>query len=224
MGTPILNFEEQDYTEDFIKSLYNEKYHENHWTTFRLRNLNAAKIFHNVLEIKSVVDFGCSIGTYLEYFLSVGCEIRGFEYCLDECKAQIEKVENLSEFISFGDVSKEIKLDRKYEVSLSTEVAEHIPEERSDFLVDNLCSSAENYIIFTAAKKDQGGTGHINCQYPEYWLEKFKQRGWDLNNSLIDEIKSDMIPSGQVGGNAYPNVWSFIYDNLMVFSKNDINQ
>ena len=218
MSAPILNFEEKNYTDNFIKSLY-----ENHWTIFRLRNLNAAKIFHDVLGFKSVIDFGCSIGTYLEYFLNAGCDVKGFEYCFEECTKQIEKVENLSPFISFGDVSKEIQLDRTYELSLSTEVAEHIPEERSDFLADNLCNSSEKYIIFTAAKKGQGGTGHINCQDPEYWIEKFKQRGWDLNQSLIDKIKSHMVPSREVGDNTYPNVWSFIYDNLMVFSKNDIN-
>ena len=223
MGEPISDFDSKYYTDEFIRSLYTEQYHTNHWEIFRPRNLNSAKIFHEVLGVNSIVDFGCSIGTYLEYFLSVGCDVRGFEYCYEECKKNIEKVKGLSPFISFGDVTTKIETSQKYELAMSTEVAEHIPENKSDVLVDNLCNSSDKYILFTAARKGQGGTGHINCQDPEYWIEKFKEKGWSLNQSLVDKIRSNMSPSASTGDNNYPMVWSFIYDNLMVFSKNDKN-
>jgi len=43
-------------------------------------------------------------------------------------------------------------------------VAEHIPKEFSESLVKNLIKLSKGFILFTAAKPGQGGTGHINCQ------------------------------------------------------------
>jgi len=221
MGSPIENFDIRNWNDYWITSLYNQQYHTNQWEVFRQRNLNAAKIFHDNIKFNSVVDFGCGIGSHLEYFLWAGCEIRGYEYCYDQCRQHINKVANLEKFISFGDVSKRMwaENDKLYDVSMSLEVAEHIPEQLSDNLVNNLCCSSRQYIIFTAAQLGQGGTGHINCQNPMFWIEKFNSRGWFLNQQLIEKIKGDMIPQYSSGENTYPIVWSFIYNNLMIFQK-----
>lgn len=220
MGQAIYNFDEREYTNEFIKNHYTEKYHSNHWDIFRYRNLNAARIIHENINFNSVVDFGCSIGTYLEYFKNKGCEVRGYEYCFDECVPHISKIDGLIECISFGDISKPIVTEKTYDLSMSIEVAEHIPSSRSEILVDNLCNSSGKWIFFTAAGIDQGGTGHINCQEKEFWIQKFTARGWKRNESVENKIKSTMIPVYENDGrNDYPFVWIFVYDNLMVFEK-----
>jgi hypothetical protein len=218
MGEPILNFNEKEYTDDFIKSHYDETFHNNHWNIFRPRNLNAAKIIYDTLKFKSVVDFGCSIGTYLEHFMNNNCEVKGFEYCYDECLPSIKNVTGLENFIEFGDVTVDIKLDKKYELSMSIEVAEHIPTTKSDIFVDNLCNSSSKYIFFTAAKPGQGGTGHINCQEKTFWIEKFNRRGWVQDTETENLIRNQMVSKYENDGdNTFPIVWSFVYENFMCF-------
>lgn len=220
MGLEIKNFNEKQYGHNFIKKLYNKKFHDNHWEIFRPRNINAAKIIYEVYTPKSVIDFGCSIGTYLEVFLQNGCEVKGFEYCYKECLPTIKKIKNLEKFISFGDVTQNITLDKKYELSMSIEVAEHIPTSKSEILVKNLCNSSEKNIFFTAAKPDQGGTGHINCQEKEFWISLFKKEGWLLDEEKMNLIKNQMKPVYENNGiNDFPIVWNFVYENMMCFKK-----
>lgn len=221
MGKDIKNFNEDKYTDEFIKSLYTKKYHKNYWDVFRLKNLNAAKIIHETLLPKSVVDFGCSIGTYLEYYQSQGCKIQGYEYCYDECVEHIKKVSNLINYIEFGDVSKPILVNEKFELASSIEVAEHIITSKSDVFVDNLCKSSYKYVFLTAAQVGQGGTGHINCQPKSFWINKFKNKGWLENEGLEDKMREIMIPSKDTKRNDYPIVWPFVFNNLMVFEKTE---
>lgn len=59
------------------------------------------------------------------------------------------------------------------------EVAEHLPEESGDVLAaslrDNLTPGG--LLVFTAAIPGQAGLGHINCQLPWYWQDKFFRFG-----------------------------------------------
>jgi len=62
------------------------------------------------------------------------------------------------------------------DVALCLEVAEHVPPEMGDQLIEFLTGHAGN-IVFSAAHPGQGGTGHINEQPKEYWIERFAQAG-----------------------------------------------
>lgn len=59
------------------------------------------------------------------------------------------------------------------------EVAEHLPEESADTLVKSLADnlSPGGLLVFTAAIPGQAGLGHINCQIPWYWQDKFRKVG-----------------------------------------------
>jgi acyl-CoA synthetase (AMP-forming)/AMP-acid ligase II len=130
----------------------------------------------------------------------------------------IAQVAGLINHITFGDVTKIIDLDEKFDLAMSLEVAEHIPESCSDILVENLCNAATKNIIFTAAGLGQGGTGHINCQEKSFWIQKFNLRGWTQDLELEQQIKNKMNPRYENdGNNEFPIVWDFVYNNLMVF-------
>ena len=218
MGASINNFNEENYTTSFLKETYPQKFHDNHYSIFRPRNLNAARIIHETFMFNSAVDFGCSIGTYLEHFLSKGCEVKGFEFCYEECLPSIAKVYGLENFIEFGDVTTEINVDKKYDLAMSIEVAEHIPTSKSKMLVKNLCNASRKNILFTAAGIGQGGTGHINCQEKSFWIEKFISEGWKQDHESENSLKSKMISRYENDGkNDFPIVWSFVYENLMCF-------
>ena len=219
MPKEIINFNIQNYSDKFIKNLYNKSWQDYHYDKFRAKNLNFAHIINKFYNPKSVIDFGCSVGTYLEVFLKNGKDIRGYEYCYEESLESIRKVPNLENYISFGDVTKTIPLNRKYDCAISIEVAEHIPTKFSPKLVENLTNATDNIIIFTAAKPGQGGTGHINCQPKKFWLDLFAKKGFYLHEDT-NKIKNIMKPSRFADKeNELPYIWKHVYENLIILKK-----
>jgi hypothetical protein len=65
-------------------------------------------------------------------------------------------------------------------------------------------------LIWTAATIGQGGDGHINCQYKEYWSDKMNSVGLVRNIQLEEEIL-EYVKTG-------PHMGWFI-NNLLVFNK-----
>lgn len=70
-------------------------------------------------------------------------------------------------------------LQRGYDLALCLEVAEHLTPLAGDELVRQLCRSAQA-IAFSAAIPGQGGSGHLNEQWPAYWEERFAAQGYSL--------------------------------------------
>ena len=64
------------------------------------------------------------------------------------------------------------------DLAICTGVAEHIPKQASQALVDNITRSARKHVVFTAAGPGQWADGHINCQPREFWTDMFGERGW----------------------------------------------
>lgn len=131
---------------------------------------------------KSVVDFGCGIGTFLNIFIREGVtDVLGLDGAwvnrtlLNECIPENKfKAVNLETPIS---------LNRKYDLAISLEVAEHLDESKSSVMVENLVH-ASDLIVFSAAIPYQGGQNHINEQWPTYWLELFSQHGYTMHDIL----------------------------------------
>jgi hypothetical protein len=128
-----------------------------------------------MFKLRSVIDFGCSIGCFLEGFMEAGASIKGYE--VGYVYSQEFTSENVLRFISPGDLTEPIAA-KISDCSFSIEVAEHIDEEYSDQLVANLCNNSKRYIIMSAAPVGQGGVGHINCHDPEYWISRIEGRGF----------------------------------------------
>lgn len=72
-----------------------------------------------------------------------------------------------------ADLSQKYDAEKRYDLAISMEVAEHLPPESSDIFVSNLCGSSD-VVLFSAAHPGQGGDGHINEQPIEFWIKKFE--------------------------------------------------
>ena len=88
------------------------------------------------------------------------------------------------------DLSRPFKINGRYDLAICLEVAEHIPDEHSRDLVDALCAAAP-VVLFSAAVPGQGGTGHINERWPEYWRERFEARGYRICDVIRPRIRED---------------------------------
>lgn len=66
---------------------------------------------------------------------------------------------------------------RRFDMAMSMEVAEHLPEAFASGFVELLTSLAP-VVLFSAAIPFQGGTGHLNEQFPSWWARRFAERGY----------------------------------------------
>lgn len=130
----------------------------------------------------SVVDIGCGLGTFLHCFKLEGVnDVLGIDGPWVN-KELLKKYLNENEFLE-KDLEKEFLLEKKYDLVLSLEVAEHLAAESSDIFIQNLISSGR-IIIFSAAIPRQGGQNHVNEQWLPFWEEKFIKYGYVIHDIL----------------------------------------
>ena len=72
---------------------------------------------------------------------------------------------------------------RTFELAVSLEVAEHLEAQYADTFIESLIALAP-VVLFSAAIPDQGGTHHVNEQWPGYWVEKFGVHGYVVIDAL----------------------------------------
>ena len=120
---------------------------------------------------ESILDVGCGIGTWLSIFKKHGINnLLGIDGDYINKEKLFSNINN-HEFMPH-DLTKPLKLEKKFDLVLSLEVAEHLPEDRSDIFIESL-TQLGSYILFSAAIPGQGGDGHLNEQWPTYWEKKF---------------------------------------------------
>jgi len=127
-----------------------------------------------------VVDVGCGIGTWLSVFQQHGVsDVLGLDGKYVESRLEIP----LESFQPW-DLEHPISVARCFDLAVCLEVAEHISVARADTFIDDLVHLAP-IVLFSAAAPLQGGVGHVNEQWPTYWVQKFAARGL----SVVDAIR-----------------------------------
>jgi SAM-dependent methyltransferase len=138
----------------------------------------------DLLKPKSVVDVGCGVGTWLSVFQSHGAaEILG----IDGSYVDLQSLHIQPEHFQSHDLTKPLRQDRSFDLVVSLEVAEHLPASAAATFVRSLVSLGP-VILFSAAIPHQGGTHHVNEQWPEYWAELFKEQGYQVIDCLRHRI------------------------------------
>lgn len=122
----------------------------------------------------SVVDVGCGLATWLAAFSEAGVEdvtgIDGNHVNLDALAVSRDR------FVAM-DLNHPKPINRVFDLAISLEVAEHLPERCADEFVGFLVSLAPA-VLFSAAVPGQEGVHHINPQWHDYWHQKFAERGY----------------------------------------------
>jgi len=185
---------------------YDNAFYEEHAVKARS---SAEAIVPLVIELvapTSVVDLGCGPGTWLATFGR-----HGVDDCLGVDGEWVERgiLEIAEANFRVARLDRPFRLDRRFDLAMSLEVAEHLPEHASRGFVDTLVRLAP-CVLFSAAIPHQGGLHHVNEQWPEYWAALFATHGY----VVVDAVR--------------PRVWSmagvdFWYkQNTFVYAREEI--
>ena len=100
-------------------------------------------------------------------------------------------------------------LGRTFDLVQTLEVAEHLDEASADTFVDSLARHGDT-ILFSAAIPGQGGTHHVNEQWPSYWAEKFARAGYTAYDVIRPRIWAD------------PQVQVWYRQNMLLFARSRV--
>jgi SAM-dependent methyltransferase len=153
----------------------------------------------------SVVDLGCARGAWLRVFRENGVDdVIG----VDGTYVDTEKLMIPKERFHAADLGGGVRLERDFDLAMSVEVAEHLPEAAADGFVDSLVALAP-VVAFSGAVPGQGGRGHVNEQWQSYWAGKFERRGYLTVDALRRRLWDRDV------------VQSYYAQNLLLYVRED---
>ena len=189
---------------------YGEKYYKMHVAVHRDWERLVGKDIFETFDIKSIIDLGCGIGSFLEGANEAGCtDMLGIEIHLENAQKYI--VDSIDKYIQKGDITSQLNIERTFDCCISFEVAEHILPEMSQNFVKNLVKYSDKYIIFTAAPPSQPCRRHINLREKDFWMNLIEKENFSYQHELVEKClerwkEFKIVP------------W-YIFNNLMIFVK-----
>ena len=160
-------------------------------------------VVNKLLQPASVLDVGCGVGVWVAEWGSAGVsDVLGIDgNYVDRTALRVP----LDKFAPV-DLRQSFSLGRKFDLVQTLEVAEHLEEAHADTFVESLARHSET-ILFSAAIPGQGGTHHVNEQWPSYWAEKFAKAGYTAYDIIRPRIWSD------------PKIKVFYRQNMLLFAR-----
>lgn len=163
-------------------------------------------------DAQMLIDVGCGTGAYAAEInragrVAIACEHSPVGRLLARWQGvdvrSLDLTDEVPAAIPLG------AINRAFDLAYCIEVAEHVPPEIGDRLVEFCCLLAPT-VLFSAAPPGQGGTGHVNEQSLDYWVERF-----DRQNFLLDAKRTTLL-RGLVREHGVRAHW--LHTNLNIFS------
>ena len=136
-------------------------------------------------EVKSIIDIGCGPGG-----MKVLCDSLNVDWYGIDGDPEVMKTTDHSLLYDFTQGTPVI--DREFDLAWSTEFLEHIEEK----YIPNFLPLFQKAKIVGCSAGLPGwpGHNHVNCQPPEYWIDVFKDYGFEYDGEYTDYLKSISVP------------------------------
>ncbi len=168
-------------------------------------------LLRRTFQLNSLIDVGCGTGHYLHACRQSGIsDVFGMEGSPFAFKHLLVP----DHLVVRHDLRKPFQFDRRWDLALSLEVAEHIDDVDTDNYVRILCN-ASDVVVITAAPLGQGGTRHVNEHSRSWWTEKFSGAGYRYDAAATDK----MILGIREAKAQQKFVASWFEPNIMVFRR-----
>lgn len=167
-------------------------YPQDFYANRNARTVHAARtvlalVLDMIPRVESAVDVGCGVGTWLSVLREMGVqEVQGVDGPWVDRNLLVIPQESFRS----TDLSQPLGLDRRYGLAISLEVAEHLPGDSARGFISALTQLAD-FVLFSAAVPFQGGKGHVNEQWPEYWAGLFGEFGYVAVDAVRRRIWGD---------------------------------
>ena len=139
---------------------YDRVFYEGHADKARSSAEAIVPVVMELVAPTSVVDLGCGLGTWLATFGRHGVH----DYLgVDGEWVERGMLEIAEDRFRTAQLDRPFRLDRRFDLAVSLEVAEHLPEHAASGFVDTLVRLAP-CVLFSAAIPHQGGLRHLNEQ------------------------------------------------------------
>jgi hypothetical protein len=146
----------------------------------------------------SAIEVGCGTAAWGARALELGVEE------LTTVDGPYARDHLVAEGVTFlaADLSRPLRLDRRFDLAMSIEVAEHLPPERAPGFVADLCALSD-HVLFSAAVPGQPGTHHINLRWPSYWADLFERNGYGVIDCVRPSVWTTAGDVWPVAQNAF---------------------
>ncbi len=170
-----------------VRSPYNETFYADILGGSRR---SARRIVPTVVDLvvpRSVIDVGCGAGTWLDAFREAGVDdLMG----IDGARVDDDLLQVPRELVTVADLRRPLAVTRRFDLAICLEVAEHLPARAAADFVAGLAALAP-VVLFSAAVPYQGGTGHVNEQWPSYWQAHFDDHDFVVVDCLRPRFWDD---------------------------------
>jgi SAM-dependent methyltransferase len=186
-------------------SIYTDAFYESLLDGTRRSAREIVPFVVQVIRPQSVIDVGCGLGTWLAVFREHGVDD---VWGIDGQWVNRKKLEIPDHTFLPMDMTRPFQLDRRFDLVVSLEVAEHLPPECASDFVESI-SRLGDVVLFSAAIPYQGGYYHVNEQWPEYWAKLFRSHGF----AAVDFIRNVIWQND--------NVYWWYAQNMLIYLKNE---
>ena len=156
------------------ETLYDSGFFQQHVTGSLTSARAVLPVLFRYYRPESIVDVGCGLGTWLKATMDLGVtDVVGLDGDYVDRNMLMIPEANFHP----TDLRRRITMDRRFDLAISMEVAEHLPYHRSETFVRDLVALSD-VVLFSAALPYQGGVDHINEQWLEFWAVLFQRYGY----------------------------------------------
>src|SRR6266480_4250428 len=181
------------------EGLYDERFFEERQAAVGLSAERISRWVCELIEPKSVLDIGCGTGSGLAAFQRNGVSdvlgIDGDWVPRGKLEIPLEKFRSL-------DLTRPLDLHRRFDLVICLEVVEHLLPQFADDLIATLTGFCD-VVLFSAAIPYQGGHGHINERWQDYWIQSFRTLGFVCVDILRSRFWTDDSVSWWYSQNAF---------------------
>jgi SAM-dependent methyltransferase len=181
---------------------YSERFYNEMTDTSTVSAEVIVPLVRSLVSPASVIDVGCGEGKWLAVFKRQGMSVFGIDG--DWVKTDRLAID-AAEFAA-RDLEHPFSIERTADLGMTLEVAEHLPAASADGFVASLVALAP-VILFSAAIPFQGGSHHVNEQWPDYWASRFAAHGYVPVDAIRRHIWGDV------------RVSFFYQQNILLFVK-----
>jgi SAM-dependent methyltransferase len=193
-------------------------YNKDKYSQFRNGAVEIVPLVLSLIKPKSILDVGCGNGNWLSVFNSHGIN----DYLGVDVKPTDSTILLIPEdHFLIHNLEEPLQLGRMFDLVVSLEVAEHLPKKCAEIFIDSLIRHG-NVILFSAAIPFQGGENHINEQWPEYWVNLFKAKGYVIIDCIRKHIWENPIVEFWYAQNTFYFVKeTYLHQNTLFFKEID---